>query len=1164
MFVKNGLLFIIFLLLWLSVTGYGKLFAQTFEEIQFDIPGFNRADAAFGDYDNDGDLDLCILGDTTYDGNSRSKTYIYRNDIDTLVKINTGIRNVAGGSCDWGDYDNDADLDLLITGQINDFQGITKIYRNDNGIFTDINANIKAFERGNAEWGDYDNDGDLDILACGASLPNGIYTFVYENVGFNIFNQKIFDLPGIYLGHCGWIDFDADMDLDIFLTGENQDGERISVLFENQNNGFAIVDSLIGLSDSFFDWGDFDNDADADLLLAGSDSYTYQYTTSLFTNDTSGFTDTANPFSNVAFGSANWGDFNNDNALDLFLNGSINRTDIITNLYLNNNGSFVKLDFTFEKISGSSAIGDIDSDGDLDIFITGSGLSKLYKNASSHDTLINENIPQNLISSVINNSVVLSWDSVSVDSGTFSYNVQVGTQPGLADILNPMADLETGTRRIAKIGNAGYNRGKRLINLTSGKYYWSVQSINSCFIGSAFSDTSEFTILFDPDNQAPFVINRIPDQALIMGRDIFVRNLIASPAIFEDPEMNSLYFSVDISDTSKAMASVDGITLQVVPKDTGEVTVTVAATDSHSAAIDTSFTVYIINLPEKAVFNEIPLDIPALIECSLAWGDYDLDGDLDFVISGCTDYGTGYTCDIYRNNDGIFEATNSGLLPVSYGVCEWGDYNNDGSPDLLISGRSEFGDTTILYKNDGGTFINSDQHFPGMLGCDADWGDYDNDGDLDLVLAGGAGGPEQTIIFRNDSLNFIRTEFELPGNEYGKVNWGDYDNDSDLDLLISGGNEWNRKAVIFINRDSTFVQSDDVFESVAFSSSNFGDYDNDGDLDIILSGTSETGPVTKIYNNNERYTDILAPLEQVTGNGVIWGDYDNDGDFDVLVNGYNEYDSSFVTVIYQNYKGCLIDIDNNFTGVDYGAVEWGDYDNDGDLDFLISGMNFITGPLIKIFRNESDQINTPPDPPQVLSAVRDGDDLFFTWNSGQDAQTETPALTYNIRIGITPGGQEIKSSMSNLETGYLIEPKIGNVNHNKHWRVKCIPEGNIYWSVQSVDNAFSGSVFCEEQVVISKIDRQKSLGALDFSLEQNYPNPFNPKTMISWQLPVNSHVNLSVYNILGQKVITLIDEKQKAGTHQVKWNANDFSSGIYFYRIQAEDFVQTKRMLLIK
>jgi parallel beta-helix repeat protein len=83
-------------------------------------------------------------------------------------------------------------------------------------------------------------------------------------------------------------------------------------------------------------------------------------------------------------------------------------------------------------------------------------------------------------------------------------------------------------------------------------------------------------------------------------------------------------------------------------------------------------------------------------------------------------------------------------------------------------------------------------------------------------------------------------------------------------------------------------------------------------------------------------------------------------------------------------------------------------------------------------------------------------------------------------------------------------------------------------------------------------------------LSQNYPNPFNPTTTISYNLPQASHVTLEIYDILGRKVEMLVDEEQAAGPHQAVWNAGDRASGIYFYRIQAGNIIETKRMLLLK
>jgi hypothetical protein len=86
----------------------------------------------------------------------------------------------------------------------------------------------------------------------------------------------------------------------------------------------------------------------------------------------------------------------------------------------------------------------------------------------------------------------------------------------------------------------------------------------------------------------------------------------------------------------------------------------------------------------------------------------------------------------------------------------------------------------------------------------------------------------------------------------------------------------------------------------------------------------------------------------------------------------------------------------------------------------------------------------------------------------------------------------------------------------------------------------------------------------DFALSQNYPNPFNPSTEISFDLPVASHVELSIYNVLGQKVETLVDREMEAGNHIVTWNADPYSTGVYFYRISANDFTETKKMLMLK
>ena len=85
-----------------------------------------------------------------------------------------------------------------------------------------------------------------------------------------------------------------------------------------------------------------------------------------------------------------------------------------------------------------------------------------------------------------------------------------------------------------------------------------------------------------------------------------------------------------------------------------------------------------------------------------------------------------------------------------------------------------------------------------------------------------------------------------------------------------------------------------------------------------------------------------------------------------------------------------------------------------------------------------------------------------------------------------------------------------------------------------------------------------------YELYQNYPNPFNPQTTIRYGIPAQGKVQLNVYDILGKKVVTLVDDVIEAGTHHINWDAGHLPTGVYLYRLQSQDFVQTRKLLLIK
>lgn len=86
----------------------------------------------------------------------------------------------------------------------------------------------------------------------------------------------------------------------------------------------------------------------------------------------------------------------------------------------------------------------------------------------------------------------------------------------------------------------------------------------------------------------------------------------------------------------------------------------------------------------------------------------------------------------------------------------------------------------------------------------------------------------------------------------------------------------------------------------------------------------------------------------------------------------------------------------------------------------------------------------------------------------------------------------------------------------------------------------------------------------NYTLSQNYPNPFNPTTKISYAIPKESFVKLKIYNMLGNEIATLINEDQEAGFYSIRFDASDIPSGIYFYRLQANDYTLTKKLTVLK
>ena len=124
-----------------------------------------------------------------------------------------------------------------------------------------------------------------------------------------------------------------------------------------------------------------------------------------------------------------------------------------------------------------------------------------------------------------------------------------------------------------------------------------------------------------------------------------------------------------------------------------------------------------------------------------------------------------------------------------------------------------------------------------------------------------------------------------------------------------------------------------------------------------------------------------------------------------------------------------------------------------------------------------------------------------------------------------------------------------------------LPDQRDYTAITThqTDQDFVGTV-----LIVGVGDDQNQPIPDEFTLMQNYPNPFNPYTTVRFDLPERANVLLEVFNICGQKIVTLTDAEYSAGIHLIGWDASAISSGMYFYRLTAGDFIDTKKMILLK
>jgi len=527
------------------------------------------------------------------------------------------------------------------------------------------------------------------------------------------------------------------------------------------------------------------------------------------------------------------------------------------------------------------------------------------------------------------------------------------------------------------------------------------------------------------------------------------------------------------------------------------------------------------------------------------------------------------------------------------------DFNNDGFLDIYLVNN---GSSNRLYMNSGGTSFTEVGAALGVANNGAGRGcaiaDFNSDGLLDIVV-GNFNQP--MILFKNNSSSFSRYTDTAGMNllSYGgSINWFDYNNDGKIDCYM--GNNGIPPRVNYLFRNNNFMNFSQVADSVGFTditstiSTACADYDNDGDVDLFTgSQTSIAGKTNFLYKNNGNgtYTDVATPAGLIVtlfSWGADWGDFDNDGDLDLYVCNFNGANNLF----QNNGSGTFTDVALAQGVADLSqsfTCGWADYDNDGLLDLFVgNGSNGSD----KLYKNNGITFT------DVALSVGINDTLLSnssTWgdydnngypdlycsNNGVPNRLFKNSGGANRWLIVKLKGIDLKNSpigaRVTLKTGpntYIREVQGGSGHNGQNslplefgvagsMTIDSLivrwPRGNI----SRLSNVSTNQILDVTEIPTGIISNGNNIPG-KYSLSQNFPNPFNPATKINYALPVSGSVNISVFNTLGVKLATLINEFQNAGNYTVDFNAGELSSGIYFYRIETLDFNESRKMNLIK
>jgi hypothetical protein len=581
-----------------------------------------------------------------------------------------------------------------------------------------------------------------------------------------------------------------------------------------------------------------------------------------------------------------------------------------------------------------------------------------------------------------------------------------------------------------------------------------------------------------------------------------------------------------------------------------------------------SYTVQAFNMDGTPVTGW-PKTLSQPTQSAPAFGDIDGDGEGEIVVT--TIFGTSSGTIYAWHKDG----TPVTGFPVNHGYSArtpvLADLDDDGAMEIIVNKRIYPLGEEWVYKGDGTVmWSQSLNHVPASS---AAVGDITGDGVPEVVCE------SYESLYAMDNMGNILPGFPFnpPAgvtNSYSSPVLVDVDGDNIREIVFGSQASSGQGYVHIIKNDGTVYPGwPKTTGNWVYTPPAVGYINGDTILDIAVGDQIlSTTPVDFVYawdvNGNALPGFPIGPLNAINSQ-IILADMDNNGSTDLIFddNGLNVYHgyNSNGTIL----SGWPITVtgDNTF----YEMPALADINNDGVLDLIGAGnQGFGSSAVVFIHLWDTGYPFVPDNytlpvfqynerhngvygdlgitiPVELVSfsGTVTGNDVVLKWSTA----TETNNRGFNIERGID------KSSFVNI--GFIKGNGTTTEKSTYTFTDKNINKGDYYYRLKQID--FDGTYSYSRIINVNAGGKN-----LSYRLEQNYPNPFNPATSINYSIPEKTFVRLEIYNSLGQKIKSLINGIKEAGNYSLGFNAVNLPSGIYYYKLDAGKFSETKKMVILK